>query len=178
MTTGIEIRDAAFDILDGLADWQGRVHKRRMIPTRPGEVPCILVHMERESFDALGDGVSGIPDFKVEATLVVSVVMLGSSEPDLDEKLDAAADQVLGALLTDPDFVAAVEGIESVERNFLYPREAELQLAEAKHEIVLRYSVRFNPDIPDNLVTVGISPSGQTEPLGDGVFITLPTPAP
>lgn len=171
----LSIRDHAVGILSELPTWGGRVFKRRLIPTRADELPCILVYVGRERFQAYGKGTSGRPDFTVTLELSVSVVINGGSDTHLDDKLSAAAQSILNALMCNADFMMSFEAVTAIETTYAVPHNAETILGHCTHVLTIQYSEQFRPNISDVLAGVDIHTSGEYDSPSTGARVNLPT---
>jgi hypothetical protein len=133
------------------------------------DLPVLACYITRERRNTFGDGVTGIPDFRTELTMVFAGsqkldVPEGSQTPPLLEDWMARLDDVL---LRNPKFVNLTEGILSMDRTSQIAKVAETPVYEIRLEMVMQYTDYFEPIIPDDYLTMHVEsryPTAQTDP--------------
>lgn len=124
--------------------------KSPMLHVDPKALPCLSVYLMRERMVAEGDANAGEPRFVHTVTLGISGACVASGANDQLDALDTAMSSVLTKLLTDPKFIALVEGVESIDRRNVFEKAAETPLAEVQIEMVVSFRTDWPPVVEDD----------------------------
>lgn len=90
-----QIREAAATAVTGLATTGARVFQSRIYPLRDADLPCLLISTDDEQIES--DNVTD--DFPQRRILTLTVKGVVKATDDLDDSLDAIAEQVEPALI-------------------------------------------------------------------------------
>ena len=85
-----QLREAAAAAVTGLATTQSRVFQSRVYPLRDADLPCLLVSTDEERIDAGNAAMGG----ELERELTLTVRGVAKANADLDDTLDAIAEQI------------------------------------------------------------------------------------
>ena len=85
-----QLREAAAAAVTGLSTTAGRVFQSRVYPLRDADLPCLLVITDDERIDAGNAAMGG----ELERELTLTVRGVAKATADLDDTLDAIAEQV------------------------------------------------------------------------------------
>lgn len=85
-----QLREAAAAAVTGLSTTAGRVFQSRVYPLRDADLPCLLVSTDDERIDAGNAAMGG----ELERELTLTVRGVAKATADLDDTLDAIAEQV------------------------------------------------------------------------------------
>lgn len=126
--------------------------KTPMLQVTPQDLPILAIHILREKRVADGQANQAEPKFKHEMTLGFSGAVHGET-PDQNKlyQLEQTMSELDDLLLSDPQFVMLTEGIEAMDRVAQYAKVGETTLFEIKVEMMLTFSSRFPPRVPDTL---------------------------
>jgi hypothetical protein len=103
-TPALAIRDAVFQRLDG---WPGYNEFKRSphVTVQPDKLPSLAVYLMGETMRADGDANAAEPKFISDVVVAVSVLRKSGDVTVIEGELDADADAIEAALLTDMTFV-------------------------------------------------------------------------
>jgi hypothetical protein len=121
-----------------------------MLDVDPKHLPSLSVFLMRDLATADGDANAGEPSFYHQCSIGVSALMLANDEDDMLVKVRAVPERVSAVLLTDPTFVAMIEGVASMDRKVVYPRIGDASFAEVQIEYVFTYRTDYPPNVPDD----------------------------
>ena len=152
----IAIRDGTWQRLQGLSPFGGRVFRYRTIPTKDEQLPCICVFHGGEDGQPRGDSNTAEPKFEHRLTLAVDVLVKAGSEADLDGAIVPMVEAVKVTLLTDPSWVALVEGIERCSTRYAYPGDTNFFFVQATILFEVTFSSDWPSYVPNDLETVAV----------------------
>jgi hypothetical protein len=141
--------------------------KTPMFAVVPAELPRLSAYLLREAGAPDGDANAGEPRFIHNVTLGFSGAIVASDDEQEFADLDTAVANILPALLSDPTFVAMVEGFASFDRKVVYSRIGETPLAEVQIEIVVTFRTYWPPTVLDDFNTLHIEtrfPTANVDP--------------
>lgn len=90
-----QIREAAATLLTGLATTGARVFQSRIHPLRDADLPCLLISTDEERIVAE----NAIAGGELTRTLTLTIKGVAKANADLDDALDAIAEQVEPVLI-------------------------------------------------------------------------------
>jgi hypothetical protein len=123
---------------------------------QPEELDFIGVFAIRDRMKAHGDPRSGMPRFDHEATIGISIATSGATPTQAENDVQRKTDVMLWTLFTDPTFVTfnprdhLFDGIESVERTRLFPRDGDTFFIEERVAITFLAYSSFEPRVEDD----------------------------
>ena len=126
--------------------------------SKPGVV--LRVHLRRGRLTADGDANTGVPSFDRVATIAIDLFRVGGT--GLETSAEGDVDLILKTLLTDPDFLANIEGVLSISIDFEPRREGQHRAIDAAIEIEIQDFIDFEPVITDDLEAVRVETTGDT----------------
>lgn len=155
----IAIRDATFDRIATVPGFKN-VFKANSSPNQDAQMPYACIWYSGERTEPNGDANAGVPAFKHTLTLTVDVVVRNVSDPAMDAEIVALVETTRATLLTDPDWVAMVEGIERIDTRYTYPSTAQDIVVLAVIELEVTYRSEWPPTLAHDLdvVTVTVEP--------------------
>lgn len=182
-TRSTQIRDAIASRLEAMVDGMNapsfaKVTRAQMPTLQPGDLPQAQCFVISEILTPDGDSNAGPPSFDADATIAVSIIRGFDDTDVLSGQIDADVDAVETALLTDPTFVrfgpsGLFQSVERIQRRRLFPKDGETYFAELRLEITFRYTVTFDPTVPDAFIEARIT--GKTPgPAAGHVVIANP----
>lgn len=147
--TAIQVRDAARDILAPI-DLFRFVHINPEDIEPDDQLPSLMIWAARETMRADGDTWSGEPHFINELTLVLDIKLRRNKREQLQDALAVREQAVLSALLTSPDWLSLIEGVQSTDTTQTLPREGETWFGRSITELVVQYRSRWEPVAPND----------------------------
>lgn len=181
-TITTQIRDVMYDkILRRMP--VGSVFKTaRKIPfptLQPDMVPSLGVYVLREAMSPYGDANAGPPHYTVDSIIGVMVLDLAGKPSVLEGGVDNKIDQIEELLLRDPEMVnvrdietnsIVLDSIPIISRSYQFPKDGETYYMEARLQFTLRYTVVYEPIIPDDLKVIHVTtflPGSPPPPSGE-----------
>jgi hypothetical protein len=113
---------------------------------QPEMLPLLEVVMLRDQRTADGNANTGEPRFFHRVSLGFEGIIEASEASEQLTKLDAAMNGIDVALLTDPVFVAMVEGFESADCKLVFGRIGETPTASYQMELVVSFRTVWPPE--------------------------------
>jgi hypothetical protein len=168
----IAIRDAARERLRAASAFTANplaITKWRKSPLRqiqPADLPVGSVYFLSEGANADGDENAGVPEFKNEVTLGISVAVAISDDDERQDALDAAFTIVMSTLLNDGTFVVLVEGTPRYDRQHaegLAGANGETPYSEMRLRITFTFRTVWSPVATTPLEQVNVT----TQPGAD-----------
>jgi hypothetical protein len=178
----IALRDAARDRLKAAPAFRAvgltikRWRKSPMRQIAPADLPLGSVYFLSESGAADGDENSGIPHFKSEVTLGISVAVAISDDDDRQDALDQAFSAAIAALLNDGSFVVLFEGVTRYERanaEGLAGANGETPYAEMRLKITFTFRCEFEPVATIDLDQVKVTAQPGADQAADPLIATF-----
>jgi len=175
-TLATQIRDAAFNRIQKAMRVDFKSLRKAPFPTfQTDQLPALGVYLLREDMTPNGDPNVGEPNFKVEATLGISILDDASSEDVLDGRVDKLLDRVEDTLFKDGTFVRLrtpdaptgtplLEGFTRVTRTPTYHKDGESYYLEMRLQISCQFRCYYPPNAPNALTQVGVT----VQPFGPG----------
>jgi hypothetical protein len=167
-------------IAAGLAG--GNVERDRSMPTRRDGLPMCLIAVVDDKAVADTDPRAGIPRFRHECELVIEHRDEADSGPALRQKLYAAGQLILGAVLSDLswsgtiDGVDPLEGVSRVDVAYDLPPDGESEMGRVVVTLRLLHATAWAPATAglDNFATtsIGVDTGGEAPEIG----ATIPVP--
>ena len=111
-------------------------------PTKDEECPIACVAYGPDRADSEGNFNQGAPHFLHTFTLLVSIIDRQDNSDDLEDSIVNLAGAVRTALLNYDPWIRMFEGIDSMQTQVVYPRDAEMPLV----EIRMSFDVKFRSD--------------------------------
>ena len=170
----VDLRTAAVEVLVSARTAAGkRVHSPRAWPTRPDELPALMVTTPSERKESLG---RSLPRFNSTITLAVMarVMGVGKDAPTMvaqaEESLELIASQVEEAVMGDPRLVSIVQQFTFVETHMMVSSESERIIGEASIIFGCEVFQEFQPGPGDPLTEIVT-----TIPADDGPGVSFDT---
>jgi hypothetical protein len=141
-----------------------------MLTLQPETMPCLSIYLLRDLRTPDGDANAGPPRFKHMVHVGFSGAVLANNEDKHLLQIDKSMSYIDTVLLNDPTFVAMIEGVEQIDRRYVFSRAGELPLSEIQKEYVFSFRSTFEPQgLPDfEGVEVQAAPwpnTGQAQPI-------------
>ena len=146
LTKGIsrrELQAAAVAALAGRTVAQDRVFSPRPWPTRPEEFPIIIVQAPGEKKIGVRPGVLR---YNTTITLVAVARVVDFTPESLDAALEAFAEQIETALISDPEFMLPVQSVVSIETTKLVNADGKLPFGEIGMQFEIEVFQAYSPD--------------------------------
>jgi len=122
--------------------------------------------------DAIIERAQRMPQFDHETVVGLSIATAGPDPESLENDIQRKTDLMLRVLLTDPTFVTfnprlhLFDGIDSIERQRIFPKDGETFFAEERVAITFLAYSSFEPRIDDDYErTVLTVPIPKADPL-------------
>lgn len=173
--TARAIRDAILERVRALKI--GASHSIVVTPTiQPSDLPRVQVLCLQDQMTPDGDSNAGAPSFIIDSTIGVSVIRGFDDPAYMAGQLDADADAIFSATLSDPDFVSfglgsLFEGVERITRRLEFPKIGEAYFAELRLEMTFRHRCDFEPNVPGDFHSYTATLRGVSTPAGEPVRV-------
>ncbi|WP_407529431.1 hypothetical protein [Methylobacterium oryzisoli] len=167
------IRDHAFELVSGSGLFQ-TVKNSIVQQMEPGDqFPAATVFLLREVRVPDGDANHGEPRFVNDLTLGVVITIDSGDQNRLESVLADYTNRTINLILTDPDFVADLEGIVGLSESQSFPPSGETYYGEARVEMTVQYRTKFEPLVEDDFLRTRITTRPINHPDAPAIRTTI-----